>query len=111
MINTKLVAITLVFSMLAGVPVSALANSDAAQGTPTKRGPAIARAPRVVQAAAPLTAAELRTYDQLQAAAQQTGLLVDQKGGTDATTWTIVGIAVVVAVGLGMFFAIKDAPD
>jgi hypothetical protein len=90
MLNRRLVSAVLVLTMLTWLGVPALAADTGARSS---AGPQVNTAP------APLSAAEMARYGQLQAAARQQGVLA-QKGGTDSTTWMIIGVvgfAVIVA--------------
>jgi hypothetical protein len=89
--------------MVARVPAVALAG-----GHQMATNGSAAAGPSVATSATPLTADELAKYGQLQNDARQAGVLESQKGGADATTWTIVGIVAVTCIALGLFFAIKE---
>jgi len=103
MVRSKIVSVMVVLSLLASFPCSAVA---AAGNGPGDREMPAARGVLVATAAAPLSAAEAARYSQLQASAQENGVLGSEKGGTDAATWTIVGIVAVVLVAGGVVVAI-----
>ncbi len=92
MLKSRSVAVILVLAMLMGLPVSAWAADSA---KPEASGP------QITTSAAPLSAAELARYGQLQTAAEQNGVL-QQKGGGDETTWIIIGCLGAAAVIVGL---------
>lgn len=93
----KMVAVIAALAILFSVPCSALAAAQQVKG------------PVVATSAAALSADEMAKYGQMQTNARQTGVLKSEKGGTDATTWTIVGLVAIVAIGVGLGVAIANA--
>ncbi len=79
MLSSRIVSVILIVAMLMGVPVCTWAADSAQQS-----------GPQVSTSAAPLTAAEMQRYSQLQSAAQNSAMM-QQKGGADETTWIVVG--------------------
>ena len=102
MLKLRVVAVVVAFAMLTQVPAIALAGAHQAAANRSEA------AAKVATSATPLTADEFARYGQLQADAQQTGVLDSQKGGADATTWTIVGIVAMVCIGVGLYVAINN---
>jgi len=89
MLNSRIVSVVLIAAMLMGAPVAWAADASARA----------ASGPQVTTSAAPLSAAEMARYSQLQSAAAEQGLL-QQKGGADETTWIVVGtIGLLVIIG------------
>ena len=103
MLKMKIVAVIVAFCMLAQVPVVTLAGAQELDSAPAQ-----VQGPKVAASATPLTADELARYGQLQADAQRKGVLNSEKGGSDAVTWTIIGVVAVVCVGVGIGVAIAN---
>ncbi|HEX2971096.1 MAG TPA: hypothetical protein VHP11_02115 [Tepidisphaeraceae bacterium] len=98
MFKMRVVAAIVALSILLSVPCGALASAQN-----------VAKGPVVAVSATALSADELAKYGQMQTNAQQNGVLKSEKGGTDATTWTIVGIVAIVVIGVGLGVAIATA--
>ncbi len=101
MVKLRVVAAIVAVAMLMQVPAVALAGAQEAAGR-------VSGSPVISTSASPLSAAEMARYGQMQSEAQRTGVLENEKGGADATTWTIVGIVAVVCIGVGLGVAIAN---